>query len=108
LFSPDASWVRRDRWDALTPEQRKKFGSLCPDVVFEIRSESNALADLREKARAYLANGAQLAVLIDPSEQTVDAYRRGREPEIHRNPQAVALDPELPGFILDLEPIFST
>jgi len=92
----------------LTPEQRKKFGPLCPDVVFEIRSESNTLADLREKAGVYLANGAQIAVLIDPYERTVEAYRPGREPEIHRSPQAVALDPELPGFIMDLEPIFST
>ena len=57
LLSPDASWVRRDRWDALTPEQRKRFGPLCPDVVFEIRSESNTLVDLREKTRAYLTNG---------------------------------------------------
>ena len=108
LLSPDASWVRRDRWDALTPEQRKRFGPLCPDVVFEIRSGSNTLVDLREKMRAYLANGAQIAVLIDRSERTVEVYRRGREPEIHRSPETVALDPELPGFILDLEPIFVT
>ena len=108
LLSPDASWVRRDRWDALTPEQRKRFGPLCPDVVFEIRSESNTLVDLREKTRAYLTNGAQIAVLIDPSERTVEVYRPGREPEIHRSPEAVALDPELAGFMLDLEPIFVT
>jgi Uma2 family endonuclease len=108
LLSPDASWVRRDRWDALTPEQRKSFGPFCPDIVFEIRSESNTLVDLREKARAYLSNGAQIAVLIDPSERTVEAYRPGKEPEVHRSAKAVALGPELPGFILDLEPIFST
>ena len=108
LLSPDASWVRRDRWDALTSEQRKRFGPLCPDVVFEILSESNTLVDLREKTRAYLANGAQIAVLIDPSERTVEVYRPGREPEIQRSPEAGALDPELPGFMLDLEPVFST
>jgi Uma2 family endonuclease len=63
---------------------------------------------LREKTRAYLTNGAQIAVLIDPSERTVEVYRPGREPEIHRSPERVALDPELPGFMLDLEPIFVT
>jgi Uma2 family endonuclease len=28
--SPDVAWVRQDRWDALTPEQRAKFPPLCP------------------------------------------------------------------------------
>jgi len=66
LRSPDASWVRRDRWAALTPAQREGFAPLCPDAVFEIRSRSDSLSDLREKMRVYLANGARLAVLIDP------------------------------------------
>src|SRR5438128_347263 len=31
--SPDASWVRRERWDALTEEQQEGFAPLCPDFV---------------------------------------------------------------------------
>jgi len=108
LFAPDASWVRLDRWNALTPEQRKKFGPLCPDAVFEIRSESNTLGELGEKARAYLSNGARIAVLIDPDARTVEVYRPGREPETHRDPETLALDPELPRFVLDLKPIFAS
>ena len=38
LLSPDASWMRQARWDALTPEERRGFAPLCPDAVFEIRS----------------------------------------------------------------------
>jgi Uma2 family endonuclease len=56
--------------------------------------------------RAYLANGAQIAVLIDPCERRAEVHRPGREPEIHTNPRAAALDPELPGFALDLGAIF--
>jgi Uma2 family endonuclease len=107
LLSPDASWVRRDRWDALTAEQRKKFGPLCPDAALEIRSESNTLTELREKVRAYLANGTQIAVLIDPDGRGVEVYRPGREPETHRNPKTVTLDPELPGFVLEIGPLFA-
>ncbi|WP_197047585.1 Uma2 family endonuclease, partial [Planktothrix serta] len=33
--SPDASWVSRERWEALTPEQQDKFVPLCPDFVVE-------------------------------------------------------------------------
>ena len=30
--SPDASWARRERWQALTSEQRRGFAPLCPDL----------------------------------------------------------------------------
>jgi Uma2 family endonuclease len=56
----------------------------------------------------YLANGARISVLIDPYQQTVEIYRHGRPPESHPHPTTVRLDPELPGFVLDLTPIFET
>lgn len=59
LRCPDASLVRRDRWEALAPAQREGFPPLCPDAVFEIRSSSDSLSDLREKVRMYVANGAR-------------------------------------------------
>jgi Uma2 family endonuclease len=52
--SPDAAWVRQERWDALTPEQRKSFVPLCPDFVIELRSESDNLAPLRAKMQEYI------------------------------------------------------
>jgi Uma2 family endonuclease len=39
--SPDASWVRRDRWEALSEEQREGMAPLCPDFVVELRSPSD-------------------------------------------------------------------
>ncbi|MCL6647158.1 MAG: Uma2 family endonuclease [Chloroflexi bacterium] len=105
-LSPDASWVSRGRWEELSPDERKGFAPLCPDAVFEVRSPSNTPAELRAKMRAYLANGARLAVLIDPESRTVEVWRPGREPERYEDPESVALDPELPGFILELEPVF--
>jgi Uma2 family endonuclease len=69
LLSPDASWVRRERWEALSREEREGFVPLCPDAVFEVRSASQSLGELREKMEAYRANGARLGVLIDPYRQ---------------------------------------
>lgn len=106
LRSPDASWVRRDRWSALTPAQREGFAPLCPDAVFEIRSRSDSLADLREKMRTYLANGAELAVLIDPQSRTVEVYGPAREPKVQEQAESLRLDPVLPGFTLHLRSIF--
>ena len=48
------------------------------------------------------------AVLIDPDARIVEVYRPGREPETHRDPATLALDPELPRFVLDLKPIFAS
>jgi Uma2 family endonuclease len=103
--SPDASWVRRDRWESLSPEQRQGFAPLCPDVVFEVRSRSDTLTELQDKVRRYVENGALLAVLVDPDAQSVELYRPGRGPERCAGADQVSLAPELPGFSLDLRPL---
>lgn len=106
LLSPDASWVRRERWEALSREEREGFVPLCPEAVFEVRSSSQTLEELRQKADAYLRNGARLAVLVDPYARTVEVYRPDRPAERHHEPDRVALDPELPGFVLETGPVF--
>ena len=42
VLSPDAAVVRQERWQALTPEQRRGFPPLCPDLVIELASASDA------------------------------------------------------------------
>jgi len=106
LLSPDASWVRRERWEALSPEQREGFGPLCPDAVFEVRSASQSLAELREKMEVYLANGVRVGVLIDPYQRAVEIYRFDAPVERYEGVEQVSLDPELPGFTLELGPLF--
>ena len=56
--------------------------------------------------RTYLANGTRLGVLIDPDERTVEIHRSGQEAVVFADPRTIALDPELPGFVLELAPIF--
>lgn len=106
LLSPDASWVVRERWEALSSEEQERFAPLCPDAVFEVRSAHQTSQELREKMRAYLRNGARIGVLLDPYERTVDVYRPGLQPERYEGPDRVGLDPELPGFVLELGPVF--
>lgn len=104
--SPDAAWVRRDRWDALTPEQKRRFPPLCPDFVIELRSESDSLQTLQAKMQEYIDNGAQLGWLIDPKTQQVEIYRPGPSIEVLQSPETVLGEEILPGFVLDLQPIF--
>ncbi|MDP4830920.1 MAG: Uma2 family endonuclease [Cyanobium sp. MAG_185] len=94
VLSPDASLVRLERWQALTPEQRRSFPPLCPDVVVELASPSDqgprAVAALRQKMAAYQANGAQLGWLLIPEERAVEVWPVASEP--HRIEAATLLD----------------
>ena len=103
--SPDASWVRRERWEALTSEQQEKFAPLCPDFVVELRSPSDSLEKVREKMREYMDNGARLGWLINPQSKQVEIYRQGRDVEIIQSPATVSGEDVLPGFVLDLKGI---
>jgi len=105
VLSPDASWLRRERWEALSDEEQEMFAPLCPDAVFEVRSQSDSIEELHAKMRAYLQNGAQIAVLIEPYERFVDLWRSGGEPERIVAGQ-IAFDPHLPGFVLQLDSIY--
>ncbi|WP_448573199.1 Uma2 family endonuclease [Trichothermofontia sp.] len=107
IRAPDVAWVRRDRWLALTPEQRQKFIPLCPDFAIELRSPSDELAEVRAKMREYQDNGLQLGWLIDPKTQTVEIYRAQQAPELVMNPASLSGEPILPGFSLDLTGILT-
>lgn len=103
--SPDVSWIRRERWEALTPKQRKKFAPICPDFVVELRSETDSLKELQEKMREYRDNGAKLGWLIDRKNKRVEIYRSGEDVEILNSPATLSGEDVLPGFVLNLKGI---
>jgi Uma2 family endonuclease len=106
--SPDASWIRKERLAALTPEQRTGFWKICPDFVVELRSATDDLSPLQEKMEEYRSNGAQLGWLIDPGPRQIYVYRPG-EPVVRLDdPATVTGDPVLPGFVLDAPAVFAT
>jgi Uma2 family endonuclease len=104
--SPDAAWVKLERWNALTPEQQKKFAPICPDFVVELRSASDNLQPLKTKMQEYIDNGALLGILIDRQNQQVYIYRPGVTVECLDHPATVSGDSVLPGFVLDLSKIW--
>jgi Uma2 family endonuclease len=105
--SPDAAWVRQDRWAALSAEQREGFIPLCPDFVVELRSKTDSLKDLQAKMQEYLENGTQLGWLIDPKHQRVEVYRAGQEVEVLDAPMTLSGEGVLPGFTLSLKRIWA-
>lgn len=98
IRSPDASWIKLERWNTLTEEQKASFAAICPDFVIELRSKSDSLSRLQDKMQEYIDNGASLGWLIDRNCRKVYIYRPQLKPEILEEPEAVTGDPNLPGF----------
>ncbi|HEX9724305.1 MAG TPA: Uma2 family endonuclease [Vicinamibacteria bacterium] len=104
--SPDASWVRRSRWEALTEAQQEEFLPLCPDFVVELRSRRDPLPTLQAKMEEYIENGAELGWLIDPKARRVYVYRSGQAVERVESPSTLSADPVLSGFTFDVSEIW--
>ena len=107
LRSPDASWILKSRLAELTDDQKRGFARICPDFVIELRSESDRLVTLQRKMEEYIANGARLGWLIDPRQRRVYVYRPHTPVEILNDPQSLSGEAELPGFALDLAPVWA-
>lgn len=107
MRSPDAAWVLRSRLDELSPEVKQRFLPLAPDFVVELRSPSDELEKLQAKMGEYAAQGVRLGWLIDADERRVQVVRAGAEPEVLENPERLSGEPVLPGFELDLRPVWA-
>ncbi|MDJ0799942.1 MAG: Uma2 family endonuclease [Calothrix sp. MO_167.B12] len=104
--SPDAAWMRLERWNALTQEEQASFAPISPDFVIELRSASDSLSSLQAKMEEYISNGVLLGWLIDRQNRTVYIYRPNQDPQVLLNPEQVSGDPELPGFSLPMAKIW--
>ena len=104
--SPDASWIPLARWNGLTSQQQQRFLPLCPDFVIELLSPSDKLKKTQEKMQEYLDNGMVLGWLINRQDKQVEIYRQGKAIEILDSPNSLSGENLLPGFTLNLEPIW--
>ena len=111
VLSPDASLVQINRWQALTPEQRRGFAPLCPDLVVELASPSDegprALTALRSKMSSYQANGARLGWLLIPHKQAVEVWPISGDPKSFNGIEVLDAGPEFPGLQLQLAEILA-
>ena len=107
MRAADAAWVSRERWETLNAKQQRSYAPICPEFVIEVRSERDSLRELQTKMRMWLANGAELAWLIDPQRKVVEVYWPGEKPEVHEQPTSVQGSGPVSGFELVLDRIWS-
>ncbi len=106
MRSPDASWILKERWESLTPEQQSKIAPICPDFVVELMSQSDSLSVTQAKMQEYQDNGARLGWLINRKDRQVEIYRMGQSVEILQSPIALSGETVLPEFVLELASIW--
>ena len=103
MRSPDSAWIKKERWEQLSPEEQKKFAPLTPDFIIEVRSESDSLKELQNKMQEWTHNGCRLAWLLDPIEQKAYVYTpQGLVKTIESFEENLSGGDVLPGFALDL------
>lgn len=101
--SPDVSWIKLTRWNALTPEQREKFPPIAPDFVLELMSPSDSLSDTITKMQEYMDAGVKLGWLMERMTRRVEIYRQGQPKQVLESPTSLSGEEVLPGFVLDLQ-----
>jgi Uma2 family endonuclease len=106
IRSPDAAWVINERWTALEAEAENKIVSLCPNFVIELVSPGDRLPKARKKMAEWIANGAELAWLIEPRARRVTIYRPAEGTEVHESPSSVQGTGCVSGFCLVMERVW--
>lgn len=104
--SPDVAWVALERWNALSPEQQRKFPPIAPDFVLELLSPTDSLEKTQAKMQEYMRSGVKLGWLIDRDNHRVEIYRTGQPVEVLTAPSQLSGENVLPGFVLSLETVW--
>jgi Uma2 family endonuclease len=94
--------VIKARMAALTEEQQEKYAPLAPDFVVELLSSMDDREYLRAKMEQWIANGVQVAWLIEPEDRRVTIYRAGKEAEVLEAPDWVVGSGVISGFEIDM------
>ncbi|WP_016950319.1 Uma2 family endonuclease [Anabaena sp. PCC 7108] len=102
IRSPSAAWIKLQRWNNLTNEEKQKFPPISPDFVIELLSPSDSLKTTQEKMKEYIDNGVRLGILINRKSRQVEIYRSGKEVEVLEFPATVSGEDVLNGFVLNL------
>ncbi len=104
VFAPDVAFVAKSKF----PIQESPEGYLetVPDLVVEVRSKNDTVAELERKAAIYLAAGVGTVWLADPMNKAVTVLRQNLELRIYRIGETLESDEPIPGFKMRLADIF--
>ncbi|WP_013321727.1 Uma2 family endonuclease [Gloeothece verrucosa] len=101
--APDVSFIRAEKLKRTTPD----YARIIPDLIFEVKSQSDSLNKLREKIQTFLALGTQVGLLVDPRTQTMEVCRLGQETIVLGDGDILTVMDVLPGFELAVSEVWA-
>ena len=102
--APDAAFVASGR----IPETGVpvSYWPFAPDLLVEVVSPSDRLADVHVKIADYLASGTRLVWLVEPETRMVHVYRSPQQVEVLGAGDDLDGDDVLPGFQCPVRRLF--
>jgi Uma2 family endonuclease len=106
VFAPDVAFISKSK----LPERDTPEGYLetIPDLVVEVRSKNDSLAELTAKAKKYLSAGVAAVWIADPKARTVTVRRPRSKPRVYRSSETMELNDPNPGFRLKVATVFGS
>jgi len=102
--APDIAFIHKDHLPPDLPEDA--FWPGAPDLAVEVVSPSDTSREVDEKAKAWLAAGAQLVWVVNPIGRFVSVYRRGQAALTLTEAEDISGEDLLPGFHCRIADIF--
>jgi Uma2 family endonuclease len=100
----DIAFIRQDRVPPL--EARLHIMEVIPDLVVEILSKHDTVAEIHDKIEDWLNAGVQMLWVIDPFRRTVTIYQPGGDPSLLGEHGTLEGDPVVAGFRCPVAEIF--
>jgi Uma2 family endonuclease len=104
---PDVSYYRRDRIQWRSNRPPDDFLE-PPDIAVEIVSPEQRVTELIKKCTRYIGLGTQIALLIDPDDETIPVSRPGQPLQVLQGDDLIQVDELLPAFVLTVSGLFAT
>jgi Uma2 family endonuclease len=105
-LGPDAAWISKRKLSAYSLSERKKFLPVAPELVIELMSATDRIAELKEKMEVWIQNGVELGWLIDADNRKVWIYRAGSDTEELTAPTSLSGTGPVVGFVLEMAEIY--
>jgi len=102
---PDAAFVVAAKLPVR--ESREGYLETIPDLVGEVRSKNDTVAELDRKVADYLTAGVRVVWVADPESKTIAAHRAGSQSRIYRESDTLTIDDVIPGLKLNVADIYS-
>jgi Uma2 family endonuclease len=99
------------RWDRIPRDVRGELEDDVlepPDIAIEIVSPGQSVNALVRRCLWYVANRVQVALLVDPVDKSVLAFRPNGRVSVWHGTDRIDLSEVLPDFVLTVEELFTS